>query len=103
LQKNKSIFQLDKLPLEAFASALGLPGAPKVNFIDKEMAKRRKNQSRQTQIAAAQADAEDSNTGTDSEDEAAELSEREKSSEPQRNSEPAKTNVSSFSSMVEWV
>ncbi|KAH7337634.1 DEAD-domain-containing protein [Rhizoctonia solani] len=60
LQKDKSIFQLDKLPLDAFAAALGLPGAPKVKFIDQAMAKKRKNESRQAQLAATQADAEES-------------------------------------------
>ncbi|KAL5639723.1 hypothetical protein ACGC1H_006344 [Rhizoctonia solani] len=60
LQKDKSIFQLDKLPLDEFAAGLGLPGAPKVKFIDQAMAKKRKNESRQAQLAAAQADAEES-------------------------------------------
>ncbi|CAE6524884.1 unnamed protein product [Rhizoctonia solani] len=73
LQKDKSIFQLDKLPLDDFAAALGLPGAPKVKFIDQAMAKKRKNESRQAQLAAAQADAEESSaesgSGSEIEDE----------------------------------
>ncbi|QRW25903.1 DEAD/DEAH box helicase [Rhizoctonia solani] len=39
LAKRQVIFQLDKLPLDAYAAALGLPGAPKVKFIDQAMAK----------------------------------------------------------------
>ncbi|KDN39800.1 hypothetical protein RSAG8_08592, partial [Rhizoctonia solani AG-8 WAC10335] len=58
--KDKSIFQLDKLPLDAFAAALGLPGAPKVKFIDQAMAKKRKNESIQARLAVSQADAEES-------------------------------------------
>jgi ATP-dependent RNA helicase DDX10/DBP4 len=73
LQKDKSIFQLDKLPLDAYAAALGLPGAPKVKFIDQAMAKKRKNESRQAQLAAAQADVEadsvESGSGSESDDE----------------------------------
>lgn len=43
MQKDKTIFKLDALPLEKFATALGLPGAPKVKFVTREMAKQRKN------------------------------------------------------------
>ncbi|KAJ3134874.1 ATP-dependent RNA helicase dbp4 [Physocladia obscura] len=35
LQANKEIFDVSKLPLEAFAESLGLPGAPVVKFIKK--------------------------------------------------------------------
>ncbi|KAF8646746.1 hypothetical protein AX16_007073 [Volvariella volvacea WC 439] len=41
LHKDKSIFQLDQLPVERFAASLGLPGAPKIKFLNKELAKRR--------------------------------------------------------------
>ncbi|GAC77571.1 RNA Helicase [Moesziomyces antarcticus T-34] len=41
LQKNKEIFDVTALPLEPFAAALGLPGAPKVKFV-KEAAKAKK-------------------------------------------------------------
>ncbi|QRV98898.1 DEAD/DEAH box helicase [Ceratobasidium sp. AG-Ba] len=47
LQKDKSTFQVDKLPLEEFAASLGLPGTPKVKFLDSNAAKKRKNSSRQ--------------------------------------------------------
>lgn len=33
LQKDKSIFDLTQLPVEAFAASLGLPGAPQIKFI----------------------------------------------------------------------
>ncbi|KAI0745161.1 DEAD-domain-containing protein [Earliella scabrosa] len=46
LQKEKSIFKVDELPVERFAEALGLPGMPKIKFLSKEMAKKRKNASR---------------------------------------------------------
>ncbi|KAI0767518.1 DEAD-domain-containing protein [Fomes fomentarius] len=46
LQKDKTIFKLDELPVERFAEALGLPGMPKIKFLSKEMAKKRKNASR---------------------------------------------------------
>ncbi|CAL1710035.1 unnamed protein product [Somion occarium] len=46
LQKDKDIFKLDQLPIERFAESLGLPGAPKVKFLSKEMAKQKKNASR---------------------------------------------------------
>ncbi|CAE7131797.1 unnamed protein product [Rhizoctonia solani] len=66
LQKNKTIFQLDQLPLDAFAAALGLPGAPRVKFIGQAMAKKRKNESRQAQLAVAQADDEESSAESNS-------------------------------------
>ncbi|CCM05486.1 uncharacterized protein FIBRA_07707 [Fibroporia radiculosa] len=45
LQKDKSIFKLNELPVERFAEALGLPGMPKIKFLGKEMAKKKKNAS----------------------------------------------------------
>ncbi|EPX73120.1 ATP-dependent RNA helicase Hca4 [Schizosaccharomyces octosporus yFS286] len=32
LQKDKEVFQFDKLPFEAYADSLGLPGTPKIKF-----------------------------------------------------------------------
>ena len=46
LQKDKSVFKLEQLPLEEFAESLGLPGAPRVKFLSKELAKQKKNVSR---------------------------------------------------------
>ncbi|KAJ9086996.1 ATP-dependent RNA helicase dbp4 [Entomophthora muscae] len=35
LQKNKSVFDVSKLPAEAFAASLGLPGTPQIKFLKK--------------------------------------------------------------------
>ncbi|KAH8116475.1 DEAD-domain-containing protein [Phellopilus nigrolimitatus] len=45
LHKDKTIFQVDKLPARDFATSLGLPGAPKIKFLAKEAAKKKKNAS----------------------------------------------------------
>ncbi|GAA5993851.1 hypothetical protein JCM11641_000956 [Rhodosporidiobolus odoratus] len=49
LQKDKSIFKLDDLPLEEFAAALGLAGAPKIKFNTKQQASAAKNKIRQVE------------------------------------------------------
>lgn len=54
LQKNKSVFQLEGLPIQRFAESLGLPGAPKIKFLSKELATQKKNASRT--VAAAKAE-----------------------------------------------
>ncbi|KAM5542404.1 hypothetical protein V8D89_003863 [Ganoderma adspersum] len=46
LHKDKSIFKVDELPIQRFAEALGLPGMPKIKFLSKELAKKKKNASR---------------------------------------------------------
>lgn len=61
LHKDKSIFKIDELPAERFAASLGLPGAPKIKFLSKEAAKKRKNASyvdkiSQPKLAAASDD-----------------------------------------------
>ncbi|EKG19571.1 RNA helicase ATP-dependent DEAD-box conserved site [Macrophomina phaseolina MS6] len=43
VQKDKEIFQLQKLPLEEFAASLGLPGAPRIKFMKGDNAKELKN------------------------------------------------------------
>ncbi|KAK6531167.1 ATP-dependent RNA helicase dbp4 [Arthrobotrys megalospora] len=43
VQKDKEIFDLEKLPLQEFATSLGLPGAPKIKFLKGEDTKQRKN------------------------------------------------------------
>jgi len=43
IHKDKATFQLDKLPADRFAAALGLPGAPKIKFLAREKAKQKKN------------------------------------------------------------
>lgn len=47
LQKDKSVFNVDDLPLEEFAASLGLMGAPKVKFKDTSRSKELKNAPRQ--------------------------------------------------------
>lgn len=54
LHKDKAVFKLAELPAERFAESLGLPGAPKIKFLSKELAKQKKNASRS--VAAAQAE-----------------------------------------------
>ncbi|KAH9931522.1 DEAD-domain-containing protein [Fomitopsis serialis] len=45
LQKDKSVFKVDELPVERFAESLGLPGMPKIKFLSRELAKKKKNAS----------------------------------------------------------
>jgi ATP-dependent RNA helicase DDX10/DBP4 len=47
VQKDKEVFDLQKLPLEEFAASLGLPGAPRIKFQKGDDAKERKNAPRQ--------------------------------------------------------
>lgn len=49
LQKDKSVFKLDDLPLEEFAASLGLAGAPKIKFTSKQTAAAKKNAVRQVE------------------------------------------------------
>lgn len=46
LQKDKSVFKLDALPLDEYAASLGLAGAPKIKFGTKQEASEKKNQAR---------------------------------------------------------
>lgn len=43
LQKNRDIFKVGEMPLKDFAAALGLPGAPKVKFANKNTTALKKN------------------------------------------------------------
>ena len=52
--KDKEVFDLQKLPLEDFATSLGLPGAPRIKFQKGDDAKRLKNASRQTHISSSE-------------------------------------------------
>lgn len=54
LQKDKSIFKIDELPVERFAESLGLPGAPMIKFLGKDAVRRRKNASRAVEAAQAE-------------------------------------------------
>jgi ATP-dependent RNA helicase DDX10/DBP4 len=74
--KNKSVFQLDKLPIERFAESLGLPGAPKVKFVTKEIHRKRKEDGRKSSKASkrepkdADANSSEEDNSSDSEPEA---------------------------------
>jgi ATP-dependent RNA helicase DDX10/DBP4 len=50
VQKDKEIFQMDKLPLEEYAASLGLPGAPRIKFMKGDDSKARKNAPRGTLV-----------------------------------------------------
>lgn len=51
LQRNKNVFKATELPAEEFAQALGLAGAPKIKFLNKEKAK--EQQKKEAAAAAA--------------------------------------------------
>ncbi|KAK0484665.1 ATP-dependent RNA helicase dbp-4 [Armillaria novae-zelandiae] len=55
LHKDKSIFKVSELPVDQFAESLGLPGTPKIKFLSKEMAKKKKNADRTAAKATAEA------------------------------------------------
>ncbi|KAJ3849973.1 P-loop containing nucleoside triphosphate hydrolase protein [Lentinula lateritia] len=55
LHKDKSIFKVAELPANEFAESLGLPGAPKIKFLSKEVAKQKKNTDRRVNAAKQQA------------------------------------------------
>ncbi|KAJ9114255.1 hypothetical protein QFC22_005707 [Naganishia vaughanmartiniae] len=54
IQKDKSVFKLSEMPIEAYAASLGLPGAPQIKFIMN--AKSQKNQMRAGQKADVEVD-----------------------------------------------
>ncbi|KAG6873510.1 hypothetical protein C0995_014778 [Termitomyces sp. Mi166 len=70
LHKDKSIFKLNELPVQRFAESLGLPGAPKIKFLDREIAKQKKNVSRAVEAAQAAAlqESEEEDLATSDED-----------------------------------
>ncbi|KAJ7120979.1 P-loop containing nucleoside triphosphate hydrolase protein [Mycena epipterygia] len=68
LHKDKSIFKLAELPAERFAESLGLPGAPKIKFLSKEVAKQKKNKSRAVEAAQAEILKEKAEAEADSDD-----------------------------------
>ncbi|KAJ7905156.1 P-loop containing nucleoside triphosphate hydrolase protein [Mycena leptocephala] len=68
LHKDKSIFKLTELPVERFAESLGLPGAPKIKFLSKEVAKQKKNKSRAVEAAQAEVLKEKAEIEGDSDD-----------------------------------
>ncbi len=58
IQKDKEVFNLDGLPLEAFSASLGLPGAPKIKFLGGDNAKARKNAPRGARTSSEDGDDE---------------------------------------------
>lgn len=68
LQKDKGVFKLDGLPLEAFAESLGLAGAPQIRFMSKDAASSKKNAVRAVQNAEA-AVAGEASSSSDEEEE----------------------------------
>lgn len=67
LQKNKITFDVTALPLEKFAAALGLPGAPKVKFV-KEAERAKKAAAYKSSVPTLEIDAEDNNDATEGKD-----------------------------------
>lgn len=76
LQKDKETFDVLALPLEAYAEALGLPGAPKVKFVKEAAAAKKKAEYKARAVAAkdgqsqaaqneAEAEEEDASTAKD--------------------------------------
>jgi ATP-dependent RNA helicase DDX10/DBP4 len=60
VQKDKEIFKVKDLPLDAFAASLGLPGAPRIKFIKGEDSKLQKNQPRALRyLSSDESDQED--------------------------------------------
>ncbi|KAH9903502.1 DEAD-domain-containing protein [Cubamyces lactineus] len=84
LQKDKSIFKLDELPVERFAEALGLPGMPKIKFLSKEMAKRKKNASRAAAEIQAAAARSEPDRSSDEESDSSEDESSDEESSPQK-------------------
>ncbi|KAG2076311.1 DEAD-domain-containing protein [Suillus decipiens] len=72
LYKDKSIFKVDELPVEKFAESLGLPGAPKIKFLNRELVKKQKNSSRTVAAIQAEIEAEAKQGHSDSEDDSEE-------------------------------
>ncbi|KAG1737558.1 DEAD-domain-containing protein [Suillus paluster] len=72
LYKDKSIFKVNELPVEKFAESLGLPGAPKIKFLNKDLVKRQKNASRTVAAIQAEIEAEAKQESPDSEDDSEE-------------------------------
>ena len=95
LQKDKSVFKVSELPAERFAESLGLPGMPKIKFLSRELAKKKKNASHAAAVAESstaplsrESEDEESGTSGESEGEASDSSDEEEASGEQQ---PEKT------------
>lgn len=70
VQKDKEIFDINKLDLEGFAASMGLPGTPKIKFQKGDDAKKLKNAPRETQMSSGDdSDADDGETKPKKKDE----------------------------------
>ncbi|KAF1915262.1 P-loop containing nucleoside triphosphate hydrolase protein [Ampelomyces quisqualis] len=58
LQKDKEVFKLKEYDLEAYAASLGLPGTPRIKFLQGDESKQKKQASRQT-IEVSESDEEE--------------------------------------------
>ena len=92
LHKDKSIFKIDELPVDRFAESLGLPGAPKIKFLNKDTGKKKKNASRA--LEALQAEIEKEAKKMDSNEEDLSSSDEEKTHIDGGNNKPAQPKVS---------
>ncbi|CZT23227.1 probable ATP-dependent RNA helicase DBP4 [Ramularia collo-cygni] len=65
IQKDKTIFRIEKYPLEEFAASLGLPGAPRIKFLkaDQDAVKAKKNASRQAMLSDSEDEGEEEEEG----------------------------------------
>ena len=103
MQKDKSIFKLDGLPVERFAEALGLPGMPKIKFLSKEMAKAKKNASRAAaEIQAAAAPSEPDGSSDEASDSSENESSGEESSPQKAGEDSSEQKVSLPSLQLSW-
>jgi ATP-dependent RNA helicase DDX10/DBP4 len=81
---------LEGLPVDRFAEALGLPGTPKIKFLSRELAKQKKNASREVQaVQEASSEEEDEDEPEESESEAEESNDDEEDAK----ADPKATNV----------
>ena len=67
---------MEGLPVDRFAEALGLPGTPKIKFLSRELAKQKKNASREVQ-AVQEASSDEEEEPEESESEAEESNDDE--------------------------
>ena len=94
LHKDKSIFKIDELPVDRFAESLGLPGAPKIKFLNKDTGKKKKNASRALETLQAEIEKE-AKKKMDSNDEDLSSSDEEETHLDGGNDKPAQPKVSS--------
>ena len=85
LQKDKSIFKLNELPVERFSDSPRLSGMPKIRFLTREMAKKIKDASRAV-VASDPSSAHRQGEGDETQYDASETSGDETSDEEEETS-----------------